>query len=105
MDDSRLALARTELQFLQRLLLDVQRRLAEGRPQDEADAEWVAALELALALLRWDGEPLPELDAQVGLGAAVQLKLGGDGLCAYRQWRTERRRHLAARATPGTAPR
>jgi hypothetical protein len=105
MDTTRLELARTELEFLQRLLLDVQRRLAQGDAEDEGDAECVAALELALALLRWDGEPLPELDAQVGLGAAVQLKLGGDGLCAYRQWRTERRRRLAALPTPGTTPR
>jgi hypothetical protein len=85
MDPSRLELARTELDFLQRLLLDVQRRQAH-------DPELVAALELALALLHWDGETPPELDAQVGLGAAVQLKLGGDGMCAYRQWRAERRR-------------
>jgi hypothetical protein len=96
MDSSRPDLARTELAFLQRLLLDVQRRLARGAAADETDPELVAALELALALLRWDGETPPELDAQVGLGAAVQLKLGGDGMCAYRQWRDERRRRLAA---------
>jgi hypothetical protein len=99
MDPSRLELARTELDFLQRLLLDVQRRLARGDAADGADgadAELVAALELALALLRWDGETPPELDAQVGLGAAVQMTLGGDGMCAYRQWRSERRRRLAA---------
>jgi hypothetical protein len=94
MDASRLELARTELDFLQRLLLDVQRRLAEGGGGDEGDAERVAALELALALLRWDGESPPDFDAQVGLGAAVQMKLGGDGMCAYRQWRSERRRRL-----------
>jgi hypothetical protein len=103
MDTSRLELARTELDFLQRLLLDVQRRLAEGTDLStsapagaEGDPELVAALELALALLRWDGETPPELDAQVGLGAAVQMKLGGDGMCAYRQWRSERRRHLSS---------
>jgi hypothetical protein len=95
MDAARLELARTELDFLQRLLLDVQRRLAADGPADPRDAELVAALELALAVLRWDGTMPPDLDAQVGLGAAVQLKLGGDGMCAYRQWRNERRRVLA----------
>jgi len=104
MDASRLALSRTELDFLQRLLLDVQRRLAGDQALDAGDPERVAALELALALLRWDGETPPELDAQVGLGAAVQLTLGGDGMCAYRQWRTERRR-LAALPTAGTTLR
>jgi hypothetical protein len=106
MDTSRLELARTELDFLQRLLLDVQRRLGQGARADAEDPELVAALELALALLRWDGETPPELDAQVGLGAAVQMKLGGDGMCAYRQWRAERRRRMAATApAAGTAPR
>jgi len=81
-------LSRTELDFLQRLLLDLQRRLGD----DPADAESVAALELALALLRWDGEAPPELDEQVGLGAAVQLKHGLDAMVAWRQWREERRR-------------
>lgn len=97
MEPSRVELARTELDFLQRLLLDVQRRLAAGG--ERGDAERVAALELALALLRWGGETPPELDAQVGLGAAVQAKLGGDGLCAYRQWRAERRRCLTSPAS------
>lgn len=83
--DDKLQLSRTELDFLRRLLLD-----AQARPgQDEA---LVAACELALAVLRWDGEPPPELDAQVGLGAAIQLRLGPDAMCAYRQWRSERRR-------------
>jgi hypothetical protein len=108
MDTSRLELARTELDFLQRLLLDVQRRLAHGTgeaggapaPADRCDPELVAALELALALLRWDGEMPPELDAQVGLGAAVQMTLGGDGMCAYRQWRSERRRRLSSVRAP-----
>jgi hypothetical protein len=105
MDTSRLELARTELDFLHRLLLDVQRRLAPGA--DAGDPQLVAALELALALLRWEGETPPPLDAQVGLGAAVQVKLGGDGMCAYRQWRSERRRQLSACPQPirGTAPR
>lgn len=80
-------LSRTELDFLHRLLLDLQEGAARGR-----DEQAVAALELALALLRWDGEAPPQLDAQVGLGAAVQLKHGGDAMCAYRQWRAERRR-------------
>jgi hypothetical protein len=83
-------LARTELDFLHRLLLDVQSRLAAG--EQEGDEELVSALELALALLRWDGRMPPPLDAQVGLGAAVEMTLGADGLCAYRQWRNERRR-------------
>ena len=87
----RLELARTELEFLQRLLLDLQRRLA-GEDADGSDEAHVAALELALAMLRWDGAVPPELDAQVGLGAAVQWKLGPDAMCAYRQWRTERRK-------------
>lgn len=80
-------LSRTELVFLQRLLLDLQRQR-----EREGDAENVAALELALAMLRWDGEMPPELDAQVGLGAAVQARLGADAMCAWRQWRDERRR-------------
>lgn len=90
MDTSRVELSRTELDFLQRLLLDLQRRL--GEPGAPADEQSVAAMELALALLRWDGTPPPELAAQVGLGAAVQMRLGADAMCAYRQWRTECRR-------------
>ena len=84
-------LSRTELDFLRRLLLEVQRRLADG----DSDAEQVAGLELALAMLQWDGELPPDLDAQVGLGAAIQLRLGPDAMCAYRQWRSERRRSQA----------
>ncbi|MDB5897187.1 MAG: hypothetical protein JWP22_2948 [Ramlibacter sp.] len=100
MDAPKVELARTELDFLQRLMLDAQRRLGSNldcRPEDE---EMVAALELALAMLRWDGATPPELDAQVGLGAAVQLRLGLDAMCAYRQWRTERRKTLATSLTP-----
>jgi hypothetical protein len=88
-------LAQTELDFLHRLLLDAQARLGD-RP---GDAEMVAALELALALLRWDGLPPPDLDIQLGLGAAVELKLGPDAMCAYQQWRAERRKRLAAAPT------
>lgn len=99
MHTARVDLTRTELDFLQRLLLDVQRRLAPADAREPADEEMVAALELALALLQWDGELPPELDAQLGLGAAVQLRLGGDAMCAYRQWREERRR-LALHSTP-----
>lgn len=96
MDAPKVELARTELDFLHRLLLDLQQRLGtDDRPQDEAT---VAALELALAMLRWEGSPPPALDAQVGLGAAVQLKLGADAMCAYHQWRSERRK--AAALTP-----
>ena len=95
MDAPKVELARTELDFLQRLLLDLQQRLGDG--DSAQDEQAVAALELALALLRWDGAPPPALDAQVGLGAAVQLKLGPDAMCAYRQWRSERRK---AAATP-----
>jgi hypothetical protein len=95
MDAPRLELARTELDFLHRLLLDLQRRLAAGRETCAEDEQSVAALELALAMLQWDGSTPPELDAQVGLGAAVQMKLGLDAMCAYQQWRTERRRQLA----------
>ena len=80
-------LSRTELDFLQRLMLDLQRQ-----HECDGDRQAVAALELALAMLRWDGEMPPELDAQVGLGAAVQAKLGMDAMCAWRQWREERRR-------------
>jgi hypothetical protein len=83
-------LSRTELAFLHRLLLDQQR---EG--DERGDAEGVAALELALAILRWDGETPPALDAQVGLGAAIQARLGLDALCAWHQWRAERRRNPA----------
>jgi hypothetical protein len=100
MDASKVELARTELDFLQRLLLDVQRHLGAGTPA--SSEEMVAALELALALLHWQGDTPPELDAQVGLGAAVQLKLGGDGMCAYRQWRTERRKRLAEHSLPSS---
>jgi hypothetical protein len=93
MDAPEVKLAPTELDFLHRLLLDLQLRLAaSGEPGDE---ERVAALELALAWLRWDGATPPPLDAQVGLGAAVQLKLGTDALCAWHQWRNERRKALA----------
>lgn len=98
MDASKVELARTELDFLRRLLLDLQRHLGTGVAA--SSDELVAALELALALLHWEGDTPPELDAQVGLGAAVQLKLGGDGMCAYRQWRTERRKHLAEHPLP-----
>lgn len=90
MQDARVELARTELDFLHRLLLDVQRRL--GARESAEDEPTVAALELALAMLRWEGGVPPELDAQVGLGAAVQLRLGPDAMCAYRQWRAERRK-------------
>lgn len=86
MDCPKVELAKTELDFLHRLLLELQQC---------ADEENVAALELALALLRWDGSAPADLDAQVGLGAAVETKLGADGLLAYRQWRAERRRSLA----------
>lgn len=96
MDAPKATLARTELEFLHRLLLDVQRRLGDG--DEPRDAELVAALELALALLRWNGETPPDLDAQVGLGAAVQQRLGADAMCAWRQWRDQRRK--AAVLTP-----
>lgn len=89
MDTSKVELSRTELDFLQRLLLDLQQRQdASGA----AGGDTGSAIELALALLRWDGTPPPELDAQLGLGAAVEMKLGLDAMCAYRQWRTERRK-------------
>ena len=91
MDAPKVELTRTELDFMQRLLLDLQRRLGESADDEQS----VAALELALAMLQWDGTQPPELDAQVGLGAAVELKLGADAMCAYRQWRNERRRQLA----------
>ena len=90
MDTPRVELARTELAFLQRLLLE-----AQGRLNAEGEDDLVSAIELALALLHWDGESPPALDAQVGLGAAVQLKLGADAMCAYRQWRSDRRRLVA----------
>ena len=95
MDSPKVELARTELDFLHRLLLDLQRRL-DAAPGDE---ETAAAIELALALLRWQGTQPPELELQVGLGAAVQWKLGADGMCAYRQWRDECRRRADV-ATP-----
>jgi hypothetical protein len=89
MDAYPVQLARTELAFLHRLLLDLQRQLEDGEP------ETVAALELALAMLRWEGEQPPELEAQVGLGAAVMLKLGPDAMCAWRQWRDQCRKRAA----------
>lgn len=94
MDASRLELAKTELDFLQRLLLELQRKLAMRVPGDEA--ELVAALELALAMLRWNGETPPGFDLQLGLGAAVERRYGLDAMCAYRQWRNERRRATQA---------
>ena len=98
MDAPKVELARTELDFLHRLLLDLQRRLGDVEAAPADDEESVAAIELALAMLRWDGTQPPQLDAQVGLGAAVQLRLGPDAMCAYRQWRNERRK--AAELTP-----
>ena len=85
-------LSQTELDFLKRLLLEIQRDVARRQPRSDADEQQVAGLELALALLQWDGSLPPNLDAQFGLGAAIQMKLGGDAMCAYRQWRNERRR-------------
>jgi hypothetical protein len=95
MDATHLQLSRTELDFLRRLLLDLQRRLDHGSRHGKGNADMVAALELALAMLRWDGEMPPDLDAQFGLGAAVQTKLGLDAMCAWRQWREERRKRPA----------
>lgn len=89
MDALSVQLARTELAFLHRLLLDLQLQLEDAEP------ETVAALELALAMLRWDGDMPPELDAQVGLGAAIALKLGPDAMCAWRQWRDQCRKRAA----------
>jgi hypothetical protein len=85
-------LSKTELDFMKRLLLDVQRRLAHGGDCRSRDDEFVTAMELALAMLRWDGTLPPAPDSQIGLGAAVQLRLGPDAMCAYRQWREECRR-------------
>lgn len=97
MDAAKVELARTELDFLQRLLLDLQRALAD-QGRRKGDDEQVAAIELALALLRWDGATPPPPEEQLGLGAAVQVKLGPDAMVAYHQWRTELRRRLARRA-------
>ncbi|MCC2675764.1 MAG: hypothetical protein K0R58_2711 [Ramlibacter sp.] len=97
MDAPKLELARTELDFLHRLLLELQKRLAQPHTATPGgDDEKVAALELALAMLHWDGATPPSFDQQLGLGAAVQMKLGPDAMCAYRQWRTERRKRAAA---------
>jgi hypothetical protein len=93
MDKTKVELSRTELDFLRRLLLDLQRNLSDV-VKDDGD-EVVAAIELALAMLRWDGAMPPELDAQVGLGAAIHTKLGNDGMIAYHSWRSERRRRQA----------
>jgi hypothetical protein len=87
-----LPLSKTELDFLKRLLLEVQRDLARRQPRGDVDEQHVAGLELALAMLRWDGSVPPNLDTQLGLGAAIELKLGADAMCAYRHWRNERRR-------------
>jgi hypothetical protein len=94
MEPDHVQLCKTELDFLKRLLLDLQRRVGTAEEVRADDEQFVAALELALAVLRWDGAMPPELDSQIGLGAAVQLRLGPDAMCAYRQWREERRRHL-----------
>ena len=98
MDCPSLSLSRTELDFLKRLLLEVQRDLSRRRPKGENDEHLVAGLELALAMLRWDGSVPPNLDTQLGLGAAVELKLGPDAMCAYRNWRNERRRARSLQA-------
>ena len=90
MDKTKVVLSKTELDFLRRLLLDLQRNL--GSKKAGAEDELVAAVEVALALLQWDGATPPELEQQVGLGAAIQTKLGPDAMCAYQQWRTETRR-------------
>jgi hypothetical protein len=97
MDAPKVDLARTELEFLHRLLLELQKRLAQPHTATPGgDEEKVAALELALAMLGWEGATPPGFDQQLGLGAAVQLKLGPDAMCAYRQWRTERRKRATA---------
>ena len=96
MDTSKVELTRTELDFLQRMLLELQRALAaQGRRA--GDAEMVSGIELALAMLQWDGSTPPPLEQQFGLGAAVQMKLGPDAMCAYRQWKSEGRRRAAPR--------
>lgn len=98
MEAPKVDLARTELDFLHRLLLELQKRLAHpesATPAGDND-EKVAALELALAMLGWEGDTPPAFDRQLGLGAAVELKLGPDAMCAYRQWRTERRKRPSA---------
>jgi hypothetical protein len=87
-----LSLSKTELDFLQRLLLEIQRDLARTKAPGKNDEQHVAGIELALAMLRWDGSVPPNLDTQLGLGAAVEMKLGLDAMCAYRHWRNERRR-------------
>jgi hypothetical protein len=87
-----LTLSKTELDFLKRLLLEIQRETARRSPRHDTDEHHVAGLELALAMLRWDGSVPPNLDAQFGLGAAVETRLGLDAMCAYRHWRNERRR-------------
>jgi hypothetical protein len=93
MDKPKIELSRTELDFLKRLLLDLQGEL--GCARAASDAELVAAIELSLAMLQWDGTEPPQLEAQVGLGAAVEMKLGKDALYAYLEWRKERRRRPA----------
>ena len=90
MDTPKIDLSRTELDFLKRLLLDLQQEL--GCTRQASDEELVAAIELSLAMLQWDGNVPPPLDAQVGLGAAIQMKLGADAMYAFQEWRTERRR-------------
>ncbi|MEJ5990642.1 hypothetical protein WG902_11635 [Ramlibacter sp. PS3R-8] len=96
MEAPKVDLARTELDFLHRLLLELQKRLAQpDSATPGGDDEKIAALELALAMLHWDGATPPGFDQQLGLGAAVELKLGADAMCAYRQWRTERRKRTA----------
>jgi hypothetical protein len=97
MNAPKVDLARTELDFLHRLLLEMQKRLAQPHTATPgADEEKIAAMELALAMLGWDGSTPPGFDEQLGLGAAVQVKLGADAMCAYRQWRNERRKRPAA---------
>jgi len=94
MENAKIDLSRTELDFLKRLLLDLQQEL--GCTRQASDEELVAAIELSLAMLQWDGKEPPPLEAQVGLGAAIQLKLGLDAMYAFQEWRNERRRRPTA---------
>ncbi|NML43661.1 hypothetical protein HHL11_07870 [Ramlibacter sp. G-1-2-2] len=93
MDNRKIELCRTELDFLRRLLLDLQGEFSCAR--EASNAELVAAIELSLAMLHWDGIEPPALDSQVGVGAAVEMRLGNDAMYAYLEWRNARRRRPA----------
>jgi hypothetical protein len=73
MDKPKVDLSRTELDFLKRLLLDLQQNWGRAASQRR---ELVRPSSCRWPCCNGTGKEPPPLDAQVGLGAAIQLKLG-----------------------------